>query len=93
MAGHLGPSGEIVWAPAVSRVSSGLSAAQIIQPSTEMVERAEGFTGKLVGKLSSADGTVNDLFSTTVLHTITLLLIDIDSPAELFLFIISSLTK
>lgn len=50
MAGRRGLSGESVWDPVVSRVSSGLSAAQITPSSTETGERAEEFTGKLAGK-------------------------------------------
>lgn len=49
VAGHRGRTGESVWGPAVFRVSSGHSAAQTIQPSTETGEHVEGFTGKPAG--------------------------------------------
>ncbi|KAF3703311.1 SCO-spondin Precursor [Channa argus] len=47
--GHRGLSGESVWGPVVSRVFSGLSAAQITPPSMEMGEFAKAFTGKPAG--------------------------------------------
>lgn len=62
MVGHRGLSGGSVWGPAVSRVSSGRSAAQTTPPNMEMGEHVEVSTGKHVGMSPPPHATINHCF-------------------------------